>query len=324
MHLYPELGKDLGDQVIFPHAHPTGNEEHVVLETGADLRLQLLTCVASDAQVDGPEADPGALGQERVVVAVPGVPGQGRLVGLDQLVARGQHGHRRPTVDPDLPSPDHGQETYLRRAKEAARLQHHVPSVQVFSLPGDVGLASGRSQDVHPVFGDALCVLDTDHSVCTPGDRGARHYLAALARPDRLLGHVTGLDLLDDSKLGRDGTQVGQADGVAVHGRAVEGGHIDVGSDLLSQHRPKACFQGKQLGAQRLSLAEHDAPGIFFRDQRYFLAGHTSCSLPPVSERIDPDSRGLEGHVDQLAGHQPQFPRRFGGHRDHQLRPVGR
>ena len=202
--------------------------------------------VPHHAHVQDLHAELGQEPEEGIAIAVVDLPrGQWPADG-GQLVAGGEEGDARPTVNGHLGEPQGGQQPELRRSDPPAGEQGGSAGGQV--LPGSAhvlaGFADGGQDD--PLALDPGRLLH-DHGIRTPGNHGPGHYPHRLARPHQAGEGPAGIGGAHQIEAVLLRRQVRGTGGKAVHGGVVVGGDIEGGDDILLQHPPQGGADRDQL-----------------------------------------------------------------------------
>ena len=192
------------------------------------------------------------------------------LVGLDELVAAREDRDARPAVDRTTLRPSDA-------SRPSCAAPRRVPAASTLS-PARTSSPAGRT--CSPSFGAAKkrtrapagsVVLLHHDGVGARRERRAGEDARGLAGPRAAAGPrpPAGTSKATGERAGRRAArpgEVGRADRVAVHGRAVRGREGAAGGDRLRQHAPEGVRNRHGLGRERPDPVEHEAPGLVDRD----------------------------------------------------------
>ncbi|MNJ44755.1 hypothetical protein D3C77_398200 [compost metagenome] len=178
-----------------------------------------------------------------------------------KFIARAEDGDLEGAAHRHRGDAERCQQRQLPGAEAQAAGQHPGPFGQVLAAAADVLAKEGGGQKSDPV-GALLRFFLHHHRLRARRHRGAGHDADAVTgRPFALIG-LTGEGLARHGERGASG-EIGQAQGIAVHGGVVEGRHRQGGAYLLGQYPIQRLGQRQLLRlAAAAELFQHPLQGL--------------------------------------------------------------
>ena len=246
---------------------------------------------------------------------------------LDDLVAGREDGHTRLGEYLDGCHPEGRQRADAARPEEIPGSKHDLAAHDIGAPRSNVLTGAHGAEDADRVVLVSFGFLHHDDRVGPLGHGRARGDLDALACVDPNLGDLPGEEAIDLVKPLRQEPgrleRVVRPDGVAVHGRARERGHVAIRHDLSRHHPAVRLTDGHTLNpSQRHSRAEdylaralernRFPDGSHFRGHRQVLAPLTSALPVPYApaRAVSTSSSRALPHARSLAGRSQSFPSR--------------
>ena len=292
-----EFLEDLLHKIVFAGGDAAAQEQEVRLQAFFNHPPQRRFIVRSDAEPAGRSAGLRHLRLQGHSIAVTDLEPFRLAVNRHDFVAGRKNRHARLTEDVDVLPPDRGQQAEFGRAEPPPFVDNHVPGRGFTPLPHDVLPGLDRPLDAHPRVA-FVCLLVHHHRVRAGRKRRSRHDSHAL-RWSHLAGKAFPCADFTHAVEGcRRCTHIGGTNGVAIAGRAVEGGIVAVGLDVFGQHPVKSLSKWSRFRFQialdraeffpdhRLCLfeGEHYFPGWLraFSSRVLFIAGRNASTPSAV------------------------------------------
>ena len=271
-----ELGEDLLHEVVRSLGDAAGDHEYVVAEAVPNRVRDAFGDVRHHPQRPRFRPRPPRLGHHRVPIAVADPPAAGRFPHVDELVPRDEHREGRAPAHSQAPLAGRGQHRHRGGIDRAAALQQPVTRPHLGALPRDVGARLDRREHLHPPAPlHRTRLLHRLHGGRSRRHRGSGHDLDRLSRLERAVGPVAGADLThhveDDGRAG----DVGRPHRIAVHRRAVEGGHVEVRVDILGEDAADGAREVDLLGGQHRGMAQNDLQCLVDENHRSVPHNHS-------------------------------------------------
>ena len=192
------------------------------------------------------------------------------LVRRNQFIARGQMQHPRKPADERLGMSETSQQAQRSVMKLGPNLEQHLALAGLFTTKSNVLFGSpvqdreAGSRDLGVFLHHDLQTLAGQCAACGNADR-----LPELKRPRF---PFAGANLSYDAELR---TSIIQADGVAVHGRAIERRLILRGMDRLAQDPAQSVMESDTLRRQRWATCADQGQDLFNLGRCHGMVGRT-------------------------------------------------
>jgi hypothetical protein len=227
------------DQVALTDRASTREHEHVFLQTLIHRAREVVERVGDVAIRNGDAAVVRDDSRNRELIDVVNLSRCERLARVDDFVPGRQNGDSRPRIHLDIARSKCGHGADAARCQPIAGPQHVLAGLNIRALTANVLSRVDRCENSDPIT-VGIGLLDDDHRVGTRGHRRTGRNLDTFPGRERVRRDLACEELLDAAKdlrlRVRGAKRVFGADRIAIHARARERRHVDIGHDVARQH----------------------------------------------------------------------------------------